>query len=463
MSKQSKQGERARVDASIFERMELLEADVAGIDIGSEEHYVSVREDRAEPSVRKFGCFTPDLASMAAWLKECGVRSVVMESTGVYWIPAYQVLEEAGFKVLLVDAHHAKNVPGRKTDVWDCRWLRQLHMYGLLRGCFIPAADVVELRTYWRHRATLVESCSQQVLRMQKALEQMNLQIHKALSDITGLSGMRMLRAILSGQRDPKLLASMCDGRVKASQETLVKALTGHYKTEHLFTLKQALATYDFLHQQIKECDEQIKQTLSRFQEEKGGPPPSQEQKGRPFYRRKNQPHFDLEPELRRIFGVNLMKIDGMSVLTAMTLLSECGPDLSRFPTEKRFCSWLALSPNHRITGGKIKSRRTRKGKNRLATALCLAAQSLHRSKSAMGAYYRRMRAQHGTPKAITATAHRIARMIYMMLTRGEDYVDQGQAAYEQKYKERQMRSLKSQAARLGLTLVETATGAVVS
>lgn len=459
-----RKADQQRVNDQIFDKKEIIHPNAAGIDIGSERHYVSVPEDRAVPAVRTFGCFTPDLEAMASWLKECGITSVVMESTGVYWVPAYQVLAAHEFDVQLVDAHHAKDVPGRKTDVWDCCWLRKLHTFGFLRGCFIPSLQVQEIRAYWRHRATLVESCSQQTQRIHKALEQMNLQLHKALSDVMGLSGLRILRAIVAGERDARKLAALSDRRVKATQETIVKALTGNWRPEHLFTLKQALASYDFLHQQMQECDAQIKECLARFHDKDDDArhtPSSSGEKGPA--RRKNEPYIDLKSELARIFGVDLTGITGISSMTAMVALSECGPELSAFPTERRFSSWLGLCPNNRITGGRVRKTRTRRVKNRLADALRVAAQSLHRSQSALGAYLRRMAARHGMPKAITATAHKLACRIYNMVTRGQEFVEQGQAQYEQQYQERKLRALQKQARSMGFSIVNTATGAVVS
>jgi transposase len=457
---------KAKVGDEIFEKLDVIHRDAAGIDIGSETHYVAVPEGRANPSVRTFGCFTPDLEAMADWLKECRVKTVVMESTGVYWVPAYQVLEARDFDVKLVDANHAKDAPGRKTDVWDCRWLRKLHTFGMLRGCFIPSADITELRTYWRHRATLVQACSQQTLRMQKALEQMNIQLHKAITDVTGTTGMAIIRAIVDGERDPHRLATKRDRRIKASEETLVKALTGNYRKEHLFTLKQALETFDFLHAKMRECDEQIQACMARF-EDRGGPqnppPSSLPPQDRRISRRKNEPYFDMSIELKRIFGVDLTRIAGISSLTAMTVLSECGPDLSAFSSARKFCSWLGLSPNHRITGGRIRSNRTRKVSNRLAGALRVAAQSLHHSDTALGAFLRRMCSRHGMPKAITATAHKLARLIYMMLTKGADYVEQGQAEYEKQYQQRRLISLHKHAAMLGYTIVPTSAQPEVS
>lgn len=448
-----------KVDDSIFENLPTIFANAAGIDIGSETHYVSVADDRDEVPTRTFGCYTPDLEALAAWLKQCRITTVVMESTGVYWVPVYSVLEQAGLEVRLVDANHAKNVPGRKTDVWDCRWLRKLHTFGLLNGCFIPPAQVSELRSYWRHRANLVESCSQQILRMHKALELMNLHLHKALSDILGVTGMRIVRAIVGGEHDAKRLSMMRDQRVKATEETLVKALTGNYRPEHLFILKQALESYDFLHVQMEACDKEICQCMARF-EDKVTPvePRSDTGESARTFRRKNEPYFDATPELKRIFGVDLMRINGISTITALTVLSEVGPDLSAFPTAGRFCSWLGLCPNHRITGGRVLRNNTRKVSNPLSKAFRIAAQSLHHSNCALGAFFRRISLRRGMPKAITATAHKLAKLVYMMLTHGTEYVEQGQAAYETQYKERCLKAVQKQAAALGFALVPAAT-----
>jgi len=464
-----------KLDDSLFETFEALHPNAAGIDIGAETPYVSVPEDRADPSVRTFGCFTPDLQAMAAWLKECRITHVVMESTGVYWMPAYQILTEAGFDVRLVDARHAKNVPGRKTDVWDARWLRKLHTFGLLSGCFLPPQEISELRTYWRHRATLVASAAEQILRMHKSLERMNLQLHKVLSDTTGVTGMRILREIVAGERDPSKLARHRQQGVKHSEETFIKALSGDYQPEHLFTLQQSLACYDFFQQQWKECDQQLQVCLAAMQDKEPPAPPSSDgsapQEGKPdnslanpvLYRRKNQPHFDLHSELVRIAGVDLEEIDGISTLTFQTIISEIGTDLSAFPSEKRFGSWLGLCPNHRITGGKVRSRRTRKVQNRVAQALRIAAQSLHHSKSALGAYYRRLHARLGAPKAITATAYKLARIVWRMMTYGKAYVDVGVAAYEKKIQERTLNALAKRASSLGYALVAVGTGEMVS
>lgn len=460
------------VDGQAFDGLSRVHPNAAGIDIGSETHYVSVPEDRDPQSVRRFGCCTGHLEEMAEWLKSCGIETVVMESTGVYWISVYRMLEERGLDVHLVDARHVKSVPGRKTDVWDCSWLRQLHTFGLLRGCFIPPDEIRVVREYWRHRSSLVEACAQQALLMQKSLEQMNLQLHKVLSDVTGVTGQAIIRAIVAGERDAVVLARLKHPLVKSSEETLAQALTGHYSEEHLFTLSQAVATYDFHQEQIRECDERLAECLSRFEDKADGGAGSDEAGGpvggsreprsdRQRWRRKNQPHFDLAGELRRIMGVDLTRIDGISAMTAQVIFSEIGGDVRAFPTEKHFTSWLALCPNNRVTGGKVRSRRTRRSKNRVAAALRVSAQSLHRSGSALGAYYRRMRGRLGAPKAITATAHKLARLVYRTLKYGEAYVDVGEARYQAQYEEQQLRRLKRNAAAMGFALVSQSTGEI--
>jgi transposase len=438
---------------SPFRGLSRMQPNAAGIDVGSAVHYVAVPEERAEESVRHFGCYTTDLQALAGWLQECGVETVAMESTGVYWVPLFQILERAGLEVKLVDARHVSNVPGKETDVDDARWLQQLHSYGLLRGCFRPPDEVAVLRSYWRQRAAHVETGARAIHLMQKALEQMNLQLHKAISDISGVTGMKILRAIVAGERDPRVLARHRDRKIKCSEAELEAALTGDWREEHLFALGQALAQYDFAHQQLAECDAQIQARLGEVasQADPASMPPYVKKK-----RRKNQPHFELREELYRVTGVDLCRIDGIEAMTAYTVLTESGFRIGEdFVTEKHYASWLGLCPHNRITGGKVRSRHTRKVCNRAAAALRVAAQSLERSQSALGAFYRRMKAKHGAPKAVTATAHKLACLIYRMLRFGMDYVDQGERAYAAQQDERQFRSLQRQAARRGYTLVE--------
>lgn len=437
-----------------------LNPDAAGIDLGSKEHYVAVPIGRCEKPVRAFGCFTPDLHKMARWLKGLDIKTIAMESTGVYWVPVMQVLEQYGFDVKLVDARQTKNVPGRKSDVKDCQWIQRLHSFGLLSPAFVPEKEIRTLRSYWRHRDELVKSAARQINLMQKALEQMNVQLHKVLSDISGQSGMRIIRSIIEGEHNPHTLAALAHSSVKQSKAKIASALTGDYHKEHLFSLTQAVEIYDIYQDKLTGCDNMIESHLSDL---KSQADPARLKPRSSAKRRKNQVHFDLRSHLFRITGVDLTQINGIDAMTANTVISECGFDVRAFPTEKHFASWLAVSPNHQITGGKVKKRGTRKVKNKAADALRVAAMTLHSSKSALGAFYRRMRARLGAPKAITATAHKLARIIYNMLKYGHDYVDKGQAYYEERYKERVIKSLKRRANELGIQLVSVDTGEIVS
>jgi len=444
--------------------LEQKHRDAAGIDVGSKVHYVAVPPDRDERPVRHFGCSTPELHEMAKWLCRCGVCTVVVESTGVYWIPVVQVLEEHGLEVLLVDARHARNVPGRKSDVQDCQWLQELHTYGLLSPAFRPSQQILPLRSYWRHRAGLVEQCAQQIHLIHKALEQTNIQVHKILSDISGKTGMRIIRAIVEGERDPLRLAQLRHSSVKHNEETYVKALTGTYRIEHLFELRHAVELYDIFQEKIAECDQEIKSYMQSLQgQEERKPVRTKPPKKRRSSRRKNEPHFDLREELYRLTGVDLTQIDGIDAMTAQTVICEQGIDMSRFPTEKHFVSHLGLCPNNRITGGRVLKSRSRKVQSRAAKALRIAAQSLHRSRTAFGAFYRRLRARLGSPKAITATARKLAIQIYRMLKYGQDYVDKGEQAYQQYYRERLTKNLAKQAKRMGFHLLDAQTGQLLS
>ena len=434
--------------------LEVVHPHAAGIDIGSREHYVAVGPDVATSSVRTFGCATADLFEMGRWLKECGVTTVTMESTGVYWVPVARILEDDfGIPVVLVDPRYVRSVPGRKTDVKDCQWLQRLHTYGLLNGVFRSPLEIEPIKAYYRHRKSLVEACAQHVLRMQKALEVMNVQLHKVLSDITGVTGMRIVRAIVEGERDPVTLARFRHPLVKSPVEEIAKALEGKYLPEQLFLLRQSLEAFDFAHQQMAACDEQVEAYMRTLKTRPAKPGPLQAPPPRPT-RRKNQPHFDLRAELARIAGVDLTRIPGIDALTSQTLLAEVGVDMSAFATEKHFVSWLALCPNHAITGGRIHRRKSRPSANRLATAFRIAAQTLHKSKTALGAFYRRMRARLGAPKAITAAARKLAATVYRMLKYGEAFVERGQEAYEQQYKARVLANLRRSAKHLGFQLV---------
>lgn len=442
----------------------VVNSHAAGIDVGSASHYAAVPAQDNVQSVREFGCLTPELHEMAQWLKSHAVDTVAMESTGVYWVPVAQVLESHGLRVLLVDARQVRNVSGRKTDVQDCQWIQQLHSYGLLAAAFRPASDMEILRNYWRQREWHVQACSQQILRMQKSLEQMNIQLHKVLSDITGATGMRMLRAIVCGERDPEVLVQYCHPLCKRPPEDFIKALTGNYREDHLFALQQALELYDVFHEKLRALDLKM-HTRIRQHEDRPVPktPGEQEPKRASRYRRNNDPHFDLKGELVRLCGVDLTHVEGIDAITAYTVVTEQGIDMSPFPTEKHFASHLGLCPNNQITGGKIRKRKTRKVQSRAAKALRVAAQSLHHSDSALGAFYRRMKARHGPAKAITATAHKLAKLIYRMLKYGEDYVDKGAAQYESQYREQKLSNLVKQARRMGYELLDMQTGEVLS
>ena len=434
--------------------LSLLNPNAAGIDVGASSHYVAVPADRAEQSVREFEAFTTDLYRLADWLAECGVETVVMESTGVYWIPLFGVLEERGFTVMLVDPRRIKNVPGRKTDVLDCQWLQQLHTYGLLSGAFRPEAEIRRLRSYLRQRAMLVQYASHHIQHMQKALTQMNVKLQHVISDITGKTGMDIMQAIVDGERDPRRLAQLRDHRIRADEATIAKSLRGHWREEHIFELSQALELYQVYQGKIAECDREIEAQLERFEDRSDGEPPAANGKKR---NQKNAPRFDAQSHLYRMTGVDLTRIDGVDAHTALKVISEIGTDMTRWQSAKRFASWLGLSPHNRITGGKVISSRTKPSANRAAAALRLAANALHRSDSALGAFLRRKKAQLGAPKAITATAHKLARTIYSMLRYGQEYVDAGAEYYESQYRQRALRAAKRRAAQLGYDLVPIA------
>ena len=375
-----------------------------------------------------------------------------MESTGVEWIPLFQILSERKFQVFLVNAKTVKNVPGRKSDVLDCQWLQQLHSYGLLAPSFVPEGEIAVLRSYLRQRENLIHSSTSHVQRMQKALTQMNLQLHKVISDITGVSGLNILRAIIGGERNPQKLAHLADKRIKSSPEQIESALTGNYREEMVFILHQELSFYEFCQQQIVILDSQIEKCFHKFPKVTEQKAPDSKKKKR---RRPTHPAFDLHSHLYRITGVDFTTIDGLDVVTVQTIISEVGLDPSKFKTVKHFTSWLGLCPGCRITGGKVKSSQTRKVVNRAATSFRLAAQAVIRSNTALGAFYRRICSRLGAPKAITATAHKIARLFYTLWTKKESYLDQGADYYEQQYRERVLTNLKKRAPSLGFELVE--------
>ena len=432
--------------------LSLTHPKAAGIDIGSASHWVAVPPHLDEQPVREFASFTADLQALAQWLRKCGVDTVAMESTGVYWIALYELLQSQGFEVILVNARHVKNVSGRKSDVLDCQWLQQLHSFGLLAGAFRPADAVCELRAITRQRAMLLRNQARSVQHMQKALTQMNIQLANVISDVAGVTGQAIVRDIVAGERDPQVLAAYRDRRIKASEHEIAKSLQGNWRGEHLFALKQALAVFDFCGVQLAQCDGEIEQRLKALQKHEGSPA-----KGKKRSKSKNAPKFDVRDHLFKVCGVDLTRIDGIDVTTAMTVVSEIGPDMSRFPTVKHFTSWLGLCPGTKISGGKVLGAKTKRCANRATQALKLAAAALRSSQSALGAFYRRMSARMDKPKAVTAAAHKLARLIYVMLTRGEEYTDQGQQYYEERYRERVVRQLNKRARQLGFELTPNA------
>jgi len=437
---------------------EVINPDAAGIDVGSAEMWVCVPEGRAEPRRRPFGTDTLSLAAIAAWLKECGVKTVALESTGVYWIPLFQVLENHGLEVYLVNSRHVKRVPGRpKTDPADCRWLQKLHACGLLSASFRPDAAICRLRSYQRHRGNLVRAAAKQVQYMQKALREMNVLLDQAVSDVSGLTGMRIMDAIVGGQRDPKKLAELADPRVRKSSEQIARALAGDYRPEHVFVLQQALQAYRFVHTRIEACDREVESYLVELERQagrleaalpEGGP-------GGPTKRaRRNTPDYDVQTHLYRLLGVDLTRVPGIGAETAQGLVSETGTDLSRWLTEKHFASWLDLCPSPKISGGHVIGHQHRHSQNRATLLFRQAAASLRESKSWLGAYYRRMKARLGPNAANKATAHKLARIYYRMLSRHVEYQDIGVAEYESRFRQRMRRNLERRAREFGLELV---------
>jgi len=436
-------------------KFSLFNSDAAGIDIGGAFHFVAVPEDRDDNPIRKFNNFTEELYQLADWLLACGIKTVAMESTGVYWIPIYEILESRGFEVFLVNACHVKNVPGRKSDVLDCQWIQQLHTYGLLRASFRPDQSICQLRAYMRQRESLIQYAANHVQHMQKALAQMNVQLANVVEDITGVTGMKIIRAIIAGERSPEKLASYRDGRCKQSEEVIAKSLHGNYRDEHMFALQQAVELFDTYRAKIAECDNEVEKVLNQLapnNPEKNNS--NSEQKKKKKKRRNNELHFDAQNRLQQMTGVDLTKIDGIKTHSALRIISEIGVDMSKWPSAKHFGSWLGLAPGTKISGGKKLSSKTKPSANRAANMLRIAASTLHRSHSALGAFLRRQKARLGAPKAITATAYKIARLIYSMLRHGEDYVDAGQDYYNQQYQDRIIKNMQKKAKMLGFQLM---------
>jgi hypothetical protein len=442
--------------------MERINPKTAGIDIGARSIFVCAGFADGRQVVREFLTFTADLRAAASWLKECGIKSVAMESTGSYWISTYELMEDVGLEVLLVNAHHLKAVPGKKTDVKDCQWIQQLHSYGLLRGSFRPDSNGVTFRAYVRQRGKLIDLASTQVQLMNKALVQMNIRLDQVFSQIAGASSQAIMRSIVAGERDPKALAMHRDVRCKRTTEDVIKALEGNFRPEHIFSLKQALNSYDFIHAQISECDTEIKQILDNWhveQEKTFSSILDNESKNRPLKPKKKKSYkknsysFDPAPYLEAITKTDLTEIPGIDTNIAMKIIAEIGTDMRHWNTPKQFVAWLALCPGNKISGGRVLSSRTIPIINRARQAFLLAANTLHKSQTALGAYFRRMRARLGAPMAITATAHKLAKIVFHMLKIGKSYKEIGQEAYELRFKQRKLANLKRMAAEMGFGL----------
>lgn len=441
--------------------LEVVHPDAAGIDIGNKSHYVAVPPRRDPQPVRCFGCTTAELKTMAEWLKQCGIRTVAMQSTGVYWIAVYEILEATGLEVYLVNARETKNLPGRKTDVQESQWLMKLHTYGLLRNSFRPSPEIRKLRTYWRQRQDLVRSAARHIQRMQKALTQMNIQLANVVSDISGVTGQTIIKAILKGERDPQQLAAYRHARIEASEEEIAQALEGNWEEDQLFVLRQEHDGYEFCQKQMAECDRQLAQYLGQMEDRsQGATLPNEMRKGRLKKKKGNTPQFDLRQELFRMTGTDLTQIDGVDVMTATTILSEVGWDMSKWKSENNFVSWLKLCPDNKISGGKVIGKGRMPTNNRATSALKMAASSLRESDTYLGAQFRRFRGRLGPAVATKAMAAKLARLVYRMLNYGMKYVDQGAKFYEAQHRKQQIIQLKRKAVQLGLQIIEVAPAA---
>jgi transposase len=447
--------------------MPTVHPNAAAIDVGATMHMAAVRPDGAPEPVRSFGTFTADLHRLVDWFTECGVETVVMESTSVYWIPIYELLDARGFTVFLVNARDAKHVPGRKTDVSDAQWLQRLHSFGLLRASFRPKGQIAELRAYVRQRERLLEYAASHIQHMQKALTEMNLQLHHVVADITGTTGLRIIRAILAGERDPEALASLRHYSCHSSAETIAKALTGSYRAEHLFALEQALALYDAYHEKAFACDVRIEAVLKELSIHRGrghgAVPPASRRRNRTD--QANTLAFDARAALFALLGKDITTIDGLGPYLSLKLVAECGDDLTSWPSAKHFTSWLGLAPSNKISGGKILSSRTRRSGGRAAALLRLAAVTVGRTDTALGAFYRRLSSRIGKAKAVTATARKVAVLFYNAVRHGMEYVDPGASSYETRYRTRVVNNLHRRAKAFGFVLqpLEPKAGAAVS
>ena len=450
--------------------LEVVNRNAAGIDVGSESHFVAVSPGRDPEPVREFGSWTADLERMADWLTACGVETVVMQSTGVYWMALYDTLEARRFRVCLTNARHTKNLPGRKSDVQESQWLMKLHTYGLLRDSFHPPEEIRAVRSLWRLRDRHVKDAARAVQHMQKTMTAMNVQLSNAISDISGATGQAIIRAIVNGERDPWKLAELRDRRIHATKEEIARSLEGNWRDDMLFELKQAVAAYDFIQKQVEECDQRLKVLLSALpqrpvaaegQAEAADPATLNRKRKRKKPRPDgNAPQFNLADELRRISGVDLSSIDGIDIMTAQTIVAELGTDFSHWKSEAHFTSWLGLTPSREISGGKIIRQESRKVKNPVAAALRMAASSLIRSESYLGARYRSLRTRLGAPKAIKAMARYLACLVYRMFTNGKAWVDRGTQYFEQRRNERDVLLLKRRASALGFQIVQQSASA---
>ena len=457
--------------------MPVINPHAAGIDIGASEHYVCVPADsvpQGQSPVRRFGAFTQDLDQLVELLRSCGVTTAAMESTGIYWVALYEKLEASGITAVLVNARHIGQVPGRKTDVKDCQWLQQLHSYGLLNGSFRPGPEFCRLRTLLRYRANLVEQKGRQVQQMQSSLQQMNVLLHHVVSDLDGDTGFRIVDAILEGQRNPEVLVQLRDYRIKRSTEAEMQAaLQGRWQEEHLLILKQARNAYQFFEQQMAECDASIEMVLKTLPSAAPSPAPVVQPEGsaaaplaapaqaEPVKKKRkrkaggNAPKQDFLPELMRICGSDLSKVGGLNMLSILILISELGTDMSKWRSEKAFCSWLGLAPGNKISGGRVLSSRTPLVINRISTLLRTLAINIGRTDTWLGSHHRRMRARLGPAAAATATARKLACVIYHLLKTREPYVDINRLLYEEKIRKHRLAKLRKQAQELGFQIVE--------
>jgi transposase len=453
--KQAKQKNRPRNKQVDWKALDIVHPDAAGIDIGGSEHWVAISPDRDEHPIRCFDCFTADLQELADWLIAKGVRSVALQSTGVYWIPVFEVLQQRGLEVYLVNARHTKNLPGRKSDIEECQWLLKLHTFGLLNNSFQPTDEIRITRTLWRQRGGLAEQARSTIQRIQKVLTEMNVQLSNVLSDVSGASGMAIIHGILKGERDARVLAALADAQVKASKEVIAKSLKGNWRQELLFVLAQEVELYGVYQDKIAECDRQL-QTQLRTMAPKvdlesnplGPRPKGKRAQG-------NAPKFDLRTELYRLTGVDWTQVNGIDVTVAQSVIAETGVDLSPFPSEGNFTSWMGLCPANDSSSGRVIRKSTPHVASRAATAFRQAASSLIRSQSYLGAQYRRLRTRLGAPKAITAMARKLACLFYRLLRYGQQYVDKGMQFYEEKYRDQQIKSVTRRAQQLGLQVIQ--------